>query len=446
MRHRISVVFVAIALFSSSGAPSALAQDHVGENGALQYWHAFLLAPNPENLTEEEAKVLKTWPSASMNAETKAILAKYQSAMAYVRRGSSIPQCDFGFAAVWRELGPLGIDSIHLYTAGYIVRACCLQAKSYFNEKDAKAGLTLLHDVLVMLRRLGETHGIVGKVWEYRMEHEIIEFLATAHSEGDSAEIWRNFLVRWEKLPASRTLSDVLKTEEKAGYIGWIKSKGLKAVETLRTDLEKEVPGQALGLKEENMPALAEAIAKRFDEVAAIAALPPAKCAQKEKEIEDRYPKDLGAAEIPLLVVFPHVIASNFGKIRYLESTVQAKRVLLRAGILAALEGEKAVEKIPDPSGTGTVQYRKLEKGFEISCGVKDEDGQRISLVFSELPHEELTPSPVRLPDPPDTSPMNRIPVYISIILFCAAICAALAVTFRVLAKRNRRTSISENG
>jgi hypothetical protein len=136
--------------------------------------------------------------------------------------------------------------------------------------------------------------------------------------------------------------------------------------------------------------------ATRSTQPATAQALTPEE-AKLEKAAEDAARRIERAAMLPVDQLAEELapILSNeseeFGIIRFLAGTlintrvaevkVQAKREMLRAGVLVAMHGPAGADPIRDPFGKGPFQYHELDHGFELLSRLSLER-QSVSLQF----------------------------------------------------------------
>jgi hypothetical protein len=227
----------------------------------------------------------------------------------------------------------------------------------------------------------------VLKVIGFAIELQAIEFMASRLRTERSAAAKR-LLGRLEALPSSPSVADAIRFEKQV-HIDWIRANGMKGVEEFfAADMYKvsgarrELQRAFLGLSDENIPAICDAIDKVFEETAKIAEMPPDRYAVAEQAIRTRLEDELTTTRPIVCNVLPRLLGLPLSKLRLDEARVTTLRALFKTGLVLLVEGQDRLKDLTEPFGKSPPAFRRLKSGFELTSAMTTPDGKPIKLCF----------------------------------------------------------------
>lgn len=342
------------------------------KNAALQYYQAILSVPPEISLNPQERKAVEEWATTPLDSTTESLLAKFRRALACLGRGAACQNCEWGLTQALQEDGFEDSLPYLSQTGRSLARVALLKARWAFAHGGDAEGYEKILTVMVFARHIGSANVLLTKMLEFAMEENAIDLAAAHLISAKDPVLLKLLLDRIAKLPQSPRISEVIRTGEKAIFIGSIKKHGLSAVEVYLEDLhgadlkKKVLIRSHLGLNEENLPKLCVAIGKIFDEAADIATKPLDECSKAESRFKERLATEMDSARPLITNIFPRLILPAIQKHRNVEAKIEAKFALLHAAVGIVTNGVEKLSDFKDPFGNGEFEYRKNDNGFEL--------------------------------------------------------------------------------
>jgi hypothetical protein len=337
----------------------------LGANAALKYWRAFALLPT---LDKEEQKLLNEWDKAPVDAAARKLIDRSRLSRLDLHRGAMLTRCDWSLD----EQDGINMRIPHLTKARALARLVALHARQEFEQGHPKAGWQDVSDLLKLSRHVGIGPTLIERLVGYAIERMAIE-TAAPYLPGSKSVLPEAASEVLDKLPALPTLEQMVQSEKRLGA-GWLiqelkKAEGRKKgswqevwneFSHIATNLEPKNP-DAEALKSvktfEQAIKMLEDLLPVYDQVAKKMALP-------WKEFDAQYPKFFkkARADNPLA----QVLLPAMDRVADSERRHLAQMALFKAALAVVQGGPDRVKDFKDPAGDGAVEYRALDKGFEL--------------------------------------------------------------------------------
>jgi hypothetical protein len=354
---RLIVCLLGLLTVSLSALTSAEPASAMSQNAALRYWHAFdamgKLEPRPEDYLDPE-----TWKP--LDDAARKLLDEHKTSLLYLRRGASMPACDWGLHL---EDGP-GLLLPQLQKSRDLARLGCLSMRRNFEEGRPAEAVEDLMASLTLARHLSSDRTMIAMLVQFAIEttahHAAAPYLTHLDAKGLQA-----LSARLEKLPPSATLRLSIDLENEA-MIGWLiqrinEKMPPETVEKIMggegsyTKLFKSLGAQGCVKELENLR-------KDYEELSKALALPRAQQDAKVDEARKKMEAN----------VFGKLLVPAVNKVRAAEDRMEVRRAMFRAALVLAQDGPEAARKIKDPAGDGPFTIEKLESGYELRSKLMD--------------------------------------------------------------------------
>jgi hypothetical protein len=367
MRHGISGAFLlsfAMLQPGPSAAQAPGAGPDQGANAALHYWQAFAFLPA---LDKGQEKLLEEWNKAPFDANARKLLDAYKMGRVLFHRGAKTPRCD------WGEDYEDGIRLLlpHLPKSVTLARLAALNARHEFTQGHWEAGAEDVAALMGLAGHLSADRIMISNLVGPRVEAMAIEAAAPYLPELKRALPEAAF-AGLESSRVGATIPEMILMEKQMGPI-WLIGE-LKTAERRKAGSWQDVWKEVFAAPEEEAPnpnrdaargvktfdqaiKALEDILPWYDKLARLAALPrPEFDAQYPEAIEKaKGASPVGGLLLPALDKFLEVHRRN-----------QARSTLFKAAIAVVRSGPGALQGIKDPAGDGPIEYRALDRGFEL--------------------------------------------------------------------------------
>jgi hypothetical protein len=353
-------------------AQSAVQFPPVSENAALQYWQAFVTMPA---FDAEQEKLLQNWATAPIDEAVNKLLDESQTSLMFLHRGAQMRECDWGLD--YRDGANMHLP--HLIRARTLARLAALDARRAFEAKDYDRAHDDAAGMIVLARYVGKDYTLVSMLVCYAIEGMTVELAAPYIPEVHAP--YDGVVKAFKALPPSPPLAQGVLCEKRMAY----------TVLNQLVEAEHRRPGSWRGAWQSIMGGesadpfqdavrfgevveIMEKFQSTYDELAELAALPPAEFDARYSEFARR----ANAASPVASVMLPAM-----------EKTVAAQRrcetrmAMLLAAIAVVEGGPEKLADVKDPFGDGPFAYRKLETGFELSSKLL-EDGKPVTLTVGQ--------------------------------------------------------------
>jgi hypothetical protein len=369
------VLFFAAAWPSYARSQAPDVKSDLAGNAALQYWQAFAQLPT---LDKEQEKILGDWNTVSTKdpAVEKLVIASHASRM-YLQRGAKLARCDWGL----EYSDGISLLLPHLAKARDLARHAALYARWEFergNRKPLKENATA---IVALGRHVGRDPILISILVRYLIEDTAIDLVAPYVPEIKAP--YPQVVAAFEALPTAATVRQTLPIEKKfmAGYVVTELTKVEKAKPGAWRELWKNLLGpeapdsvKQIGTFEEAIR-LTENVIPVYDELEKLIVLP-------KEEFDAQYPefKQKTAAANPLA----EILLPAMDKVLAKERRNQVRLAMLLAAVAVAQDGPEKLKEIKDPFGTGPLEYRALDGGFELKSKLQFE-GQPVTMTFGKV-------------------------------------------------------------
>jgi hypothetical protein len=374
-------LLLALALFSchSREALAQNAKPDVGANAAMKYWQAFALMPV---LDSEEEKLLHAGNTAAREADVAKLLKKSEMSLNYLHRGAKLQLCDWSLDYDQGIFLPLPYAG----KSRALARLAALDARHEFKQGHWKTGWEDVIAQLKLARHVEADPIMILQLVGYGIETTAIETAAPYLTELKSAVV-ESPSAEVDALPGRPTIGQMLLKEKEVGPIWLIHA--IRKAEQAEPGSWQEVWKQALGPGIEGPKDQYEAMVQ--------SAKTPEQAIKKLEEILPLY------VELANLVALPwnqfdarysefaerakagNVLAGLFvpgiDRLMAAQRRSEAEMAIFKAAFGVVQGGSDKVKDFKDPFGDGPLEYRALEKGFELKSKLLFK-GKPVSLTF----------------------------------------------------------------
>ncbi|MFO0930057.1 MAG: hypothetical protein U0736_24040 [Gemmataceae bacterium] len=335
-------------------------------NAALTYWPGFALLPR---LEEKHWKILGDLETVKLDREADQLVRSAGQTLRFLHHGAAIPRCDWDLPY---EDG-FHMLLIHVDKGRTVGRLALLRARQRFERKEYRAGADDALATIALARHLAADRVIVTLLVQTAMEEQAIHLLAR-HLPSADAATRTAVRDRLDRLPPPGTLRAALETERsmvfrmrdalvalsKKPAVQFRKEAAALAEPYADTDAGKKLRTTITGLAEVSPAAITRLFqpsADYYDALVKLAELPPDEAVKRLTARQEAMKTDpVGGIFLPQMATVFHRVAQ--GKVRAL---------LLRTGIEILEKGDAAAKAVRDPYGSGSVGYRTVSGGFELS-------------------------------------------------------------------------------
>jgi hypothetical protein len=351
------------ALTVAAETRSVLELPAVSDNAALQYWQAFVMLPA---LDADQEKLLETALDAPLNDTAIKLIDQAHASLIFLHRGAKLRKCDWGLD--YRD----GIRMFlpHVAKARTLSRLAALDARRAFEADQGHRARDDAFGMFALARQVGGDHTLVSMLVCYNIEELAIDVVAPYLPEVNAS--YEDAVAMFESLPPSPPISQGVLCEQQMA-LSIIDQ--LKKAEEQRPGAWQKVWHSMLGkdasgpLKDvESLDKLVEMMEEFqtvFDELAQLTTLPP-------QEFDAKYPAFVQRAEATSPVA--KLLLPAMQKVITAQRHSQARTAMLLAAIAVVEGGPEKLATIKDPFGDGPFEYQKLDKGFELSSKLQQQD------------------------------------------------------------------------
>ncbi len=359
-------------LESSRSADSDVSRVKGSQNAVENYRKAIALLPN---LSDSEVRILQAVLTTPLNQATRDLVKSCEPALQELRQGAMRNLCDWGLDSPNQLQGLIDL-------AVPVRRLCdftCLRARQAFRERDGRAALEGLADLLMLGRRYGGAGTLVLRLLQSTVELYTTE-IAAAHLPEQDPQTLQSFATRLVSLPAPVTLAETMQREQeyllhviRPKFEGESREEGLALLRRLPAS-DAEAILKAAGSDAAGLLRLIDENALLHEELALLLTLPDDQVQQALADFLLRYHETN-----PLVA----------GDVRQISSILYpvvrgCLRVdMLRMAVAIAADGNWR-EAVRDPSHTGSFECRCFKGGFELRANSGFLDQQLISLVVGK--------------------------------------------------------------
>jgi hypothetical protein len=373
------------ALFASMAVPPASgvltqaadATQDVTANAALKYWQAFAQLPLEKDLQKVQESAAKASPEAVQN-----LIQKGRASLLYLRRGAKLPRCD------WSLDYEDGIVLLmpHLSKARSLASLANWQVRydaEHGHQQDAMDNAVAM---LTLARHVNSDPILISNGVRYSIEWMAIGALAPHLQKFDAAalKVLSASLEKlppgatlqqgllWEKRHITQSITKLLRDQERANKGDWQAT--LKAIFNL-AESQDAIPAIS---SIDKAVQLANDLAPFYDEQARLVTL-------AKTEYDAKYPEFIKKAKAAnplsgaLLPAVDRLLANEWRS--------QAHMALFKAAIAVVQGGPDQLKEFKDPFGQGPIEYRPLDKGFELKSKLVIR-GQQVAIVVGRSMEE----------------------------------------------------------
>jgi hypothetical protein len=330
-----SILFAPLA--SRWFGATALTAATVEPNAVASYREAASLLPA---LTEEEAAFLSNSSAARLGRTAALIVRRGRRALDAVARGASAPDVDWGDA--WTGDGFERVTD-WMMQSRTLARLATLRARLAFHAGLERRAMGDVLAALTMARHLASGGVFIAQIIGWAIEHATIDVIGTWLPRLGRSGL-ADLRGRLDSLPIPPSLADAVRAE-RAFFLGY-------SLPRDRDEIDDERVARLLSLYDR----LAEAAADPREDFAAIR-------------------RDF-AAELS-----PGEFFDAFESFRSARVFVAVKRALLFAGIEVAVDGQGAINRVPDPSDGRAFDLKSWATGFELTSRFALEGKPKAKLV-----------------------------------------------------------------
>jgi hypothetical protein len=343
-------------------SPAVPANAVLEPNAALRYWGAFQFLPQ----AKEDLELLENWEYAPLDDAAKRVLRSHVAEQ-YLQQGAQCAECNWGLNY---DEGP----ALHIPQAGKalaLARLACLDARYKFDQKQPRAAVDELCDVLAMARHLAQDKILISLLVRYRIEGMAITVLAAHLKELDEAMLAR-LEQRLGGLPRATSIVDSL-TGERLCFIGWALRRIRSGEKTDWLEIYGNESDVARALQKDAqacVPQL-EALDPYFVEGQKILAA--------DLSAEERERQTAALRERLKDNPFAPKLFDEYTKSSETEFAAKTRFALFKAAIAVVQKGPDAVKSLKDPVLQQPLQYMATAKGFTLLSNVLKEN-ERVSI------------------------------------------------------------------
>lgn len=335
-------------------------------NAALSYWQGMAMLPR---LEEKHWKILGDLDTVKLDHEADLLVRSAGQTLRFLHHGAAIPRCDWGLPY---EDG-FHMLLIHVDKGRTVGRLALLRARQRFEQKEYRGGADDVLATIALSRHLAADRVLISLLVQTTMEEQATNLLARYLPSADAATR-AAIRDRLGRLPPPDTLTAALATER--AMVVRIRDEltalSKKPAATFRkeaaalvkpyddTDSGKKLRATIAGLAEPSAAAVTQLFQPSldyYDTLARLTDLPVTAVDQRMTALQKAMAADpVGRVFMPQIAPVFHRVAQ--GKVRAL---------LLRTGIEILEKGDAAAKAVRDPYGSGSVGYRTVSGGFELS-------------------------------------------------------------------------------
>jgi hypothetical protein len=345
-------------------------QSELGPNAALQYWQAFAQMPA---LSDEQQKILDKWSTVSLeDPAVEKLATEAHKSMMYLHRAARLERCDWGLDY---DDG-VSLMLPHLAKARDLARLAALHARYEMERGNSRALRDDATGMMAMARHVARDPIMICVLVRFLIQDMVVDLVSRYVPQLNAN--YADSKAMFDSLPPSSSLLDTfdmegeyflrwivrkIKEEEKrdpgAGLKMWNNLLGPEGPESLK---RIQTVDKAIKLTEDVIPV--------YDELKKLVALPHLEFEAQYRDFKQQHlqPDTAAAFLIPQ-------IDSLLAK----ERRSQARVAMLLAAIAVADGGPDQLKNIDDPFGDGPFEYRKLDKGFELTSRLQYE-GQPVTV------------------------------------------------------------------
>ncbi len=365
-------------------------------NPALQYYQAFLLAPDLA-MSDSNFLFTNSWQGEKLPDRFGKLMSGYDNQLKLVRQaaGSKV-DCDWG---IDMSAGPATMLP-QLARAKAVAQTTRLRVMWHLQNGRQDEARDELVAAFALARNIARDGTLIAML--VQLASEAIDCSSIAANFGRfSPEALKSLADGIDAAPTRRMAADCLGTE-KVMFLNWMRNKVL--------ELQKQNPGNDAGVMEElhqllgaeqdsegetnvwqrltqaaggtsdGVLRLLQQREQEYDKLVKIVALPYAEFEIQEKAFRsevEHSPNPLVALTLPA-----------FLKAREREFRVLATLALVRAGVEYKLHGEAGLKSVADPCGNGPFAFRRfvfegVDRGFELKSAF-NLGGNQAVLIFVE--------------------------------------------------------------
>jgi hypothetical protein len=396
MSTRHFVTAAACALVAAAGARAA---DPLGQNAALHYWQAFALMPGVstlDTLADDEKKRVDEWEKAPIDDTTRSAVKKHARALIQFHRGAALSRCAW---SIDNDLPRDGVGTLvpHLWKARDLASVAMLRARIRFADGEPLKAVDDLVAVVRLARHLNTNGDPMSVLVGWGRERKAIEVFAANLWSVTDRGVAREAAVRWEKIPPTRPLIDVL-AQHRDETVAWMYHHTTRDPNNV-PDTEQEPIGTFVTLGyyageqtlEQAATAFGRLFVKHFDRAIGVAARPVGEVLKAEKEMLDALKRADPNADLDEEIVkaVAGLLLPGTGKMRLTETETMAQRAMLRAALAVADGGPDRLKQHADPFGGGPFETRPVEGGYELKSGLGKVIGRPVVLVVRGIRPEK---------------------------------------------------------
>ena len=395
---------VLLSLFVVSGGGSVVsgAPIRTDINPAMQYYQAFLVAPD---LSPADRDYLFTneWRGQKLPERFGELVAQYDNQFRLVRQAAraTVP-CDWGI-----DMSPGAATLLpHLARCKAIAQAARLRVLWALQQGRPSEARDDLLAAFALARNSSRDGTLISALVQIAMENIVCSIVAE-NFHRFSGETLKQLAVGFDSAPARGTMAACI-LMEKVFFYDWMlarivelqkenpgnEAKVMVGIRELIASMEGPEEGQtsqplpnrweqiskAAGGTSEGVLRLLREMLPLYQRLAEIMALPQAQYEAQLKKFAAEYEK---TSNLLAALSFP-----AFEKCRPKEFLIQVKLAMVRAGIEYKLHGEAGLKSVPDPSGQGPFAFQRfvfegVDRGFQLKSAYAGRGFQEV-LIFIE--------------------------------------------------------------
>lgn len=367
----VMLVLTAAAVFAVpvevDGQAKAVVRAPSG-NAAVKYWQAFSHLPA---LEEKQEKQLEEWKTMPLGEETGKLLASARVSLQHLLQAAACPQVnwDLDFAD-----GP-GMYLPHLAKARLLGKLAALQIRSDFAQRQTESAVTYALALFRLARDAGSDPLLISSLVGYKIEDYALDVLAPQMTSLNQAQLSR--LASGVKSLSSIALVRQAIVTEQEYMNGWL-IRHLNEAEKKKPGSWREVWNNVLiPVKDRTEPYhqkikdvdtlekalhLANELMPVYGQLVQVYELPFEQRTARFDELlqQARKSNPLAAALLPAI-----------HKVSAAENRYLARLALFQAAVAIVQGGPDKLSTVKDPFGSGSFEYKALEKGFTLTSKLK---------------------------------------------------------------------------